>query len=147
MLELARVVPISAEQDRILSLAFVRCEELIAGRFSARGPTIAELAAKYAVSLRTVRYWRKAGCPFAGGQWRVLAWIAARRYAPAGTKAKFGRQLERHKWRAALRGFQGSLGDARQLKLAYKLNGIAPDDWLKSFRCPKGQFSAGVQAK
>lgn len=58
-------------------------------------PTNGELAEKYAVSQRTVTNWRKADCPFEDGQWAVLDWLAERRYAPAGAKAKFARQLER----------------------------------------------------
>ena len=42
-----------------------------------------------------VTNWRRDGCPFAGGQTRVLGWIARRRYAPAGTKAKFTKQLRK----------------------------------------------------
>ena len=58
-------------------------------------PTNAKLAEKYAVSRRTITNWRKAECPFEDGQWAVLDWLAERRYAPAGAKAKFARQLER----------------------------------------------------
>ena len=57
-------------------------------------PTNAELAEKYAVSPRTITNWRKEGCPFEDGQWRVLDWMAERRYVPATAKAKFARQLE-----------------------------------------------------
>ena len=58
-------------------------------------PTNADLAAKYAVSRRTVTNWRREGCPFEDGQWGVLDWMAERRYVPATARAKFSRQLER----------------------------------------------------
>jgi hypothetical protein len=53
-----------------------------------------ELAKKYAVSPRTVTNWRREGCPFERGQWKVLRWMSKRRYVPAGAKAKFARQLQ-----------------------------------------------------
>jgi hypothetical protein len=140
MLELARSVPLTDDQDRILTAASFRCEELTSRKHFVWVATTGELAKKYALSLRTLRYWRRAGCPFAEGQWRVLAWLAARRYVPAGTKKKFARHLERARWCGLLRGLQGCLADARQVKLAYKLNGkeLPADDWLRHFRCPKG---------
>lgn len=57
--------------------------------------TNADLAKKYAISVRTVTNWRREGCPFDEGQWRVLDWMAERRYVPATAKTKFARQLER----------------------------------------------------
>lgn len=143
MLRLARTVTLSHEQDCILTAAYVRSGKLTADQCLLQSPTDAELAAKYAVSPRTVRYWRKAGCPFPDGQWRVLAWIAARRYAPAGTEAKFKRQLARHRVRHTLRELHASMADARQIKLAHKLHGIElpPSDWLRNFRCPKRSVS------
>ena len=58
-------------------------------------PTNAELARRYAISARTVTNWRRDGCPFEDGQWRVLDWVADKRIIPAGVKGKFMRQLER----------------------------------------------------
>jgi len=58
-------------------------------------PTNAQLAAKYAVSVRTITNWRREGCPFNDGQWRVLDWMKERRYVPAGAKTKFARQFKR----------------------------------------------------
>lgn len=58
-------------------------------------PTNRQLSEKYAVSPRTVTNWRKDDCPFDDGQWRVLDWMAERRYVPARAKAKFVRQLGR----------------------------------------------------
>jgi hypothetical protein len=138
LLALARTVPLSNEQDRILTAAFVRCENLAAKEYFVSVPTNAELAKKYAVSLRTVRYWRRAGCPFEGGQWRVLAWLATRRYVPAGTKTKLAKQLAKAKWRGIRSGLRHWHDEARRVKQSYKDNGIPlpPNDWLQNFRCP-----------
>ena len=67
------------EENRILTALFRRCEELRAKNWLPIIPTNAELATKYGISPRTVRNWRKAGCPFADGQWSVLDWLARRR--------------------------------------------------------------------
>ncbi len=117
MLELAASVPLSDEQDRILTSAFVRCEELRARNHL---PSNAELAKKYAVSERTVTNWRREGCPFERGQWRVLKWLARRRYAPAGAKAKFETQLKRQRRRADFGELQAILHHARELKAKCK---------------------------
>ena len=104
MLELAGSVPLSDEQAHILTAAFLRCEELTAKKYLVFVPMNRELAAKYGTCERTVRYWRREGCPFAKGQWHVLKWLARRRYVPAGTKAKFRRQLEKLKTKAIFAG-------------------------------------------
>ncbi len=138
LVELPAHFPVSAEQDRLLTLVYALCEHLTAEKCFPAGPTNGELATKYAISERTVRNWRREGCPFEQGQWRVLDWIAERRYAPAGTRAKFGRQLDaressRFAWVRAVPEFM------RQLKLAHKLAGVElePDSWLRRVRCPR----------
>lgn len=60
--------PITDEQDRILLDVYLRCDDLRTRRHRHTDKTNAELAEKYAISPRTVRNWRKAGCPFAKGQ-------------------------------------------------------------------------------
>ena len=67
MLELAGSVPLSDEQAHILTAAFLRCEELTAKKYLVFVPMNRELAAKYGTCERTVRYWRREGCPFAKG--------------------------------------------------------------------------------
>jgi len=60
--------PISDEQDRILTDVYLLCDDLRTRRHRHTDKTNTELAEKYAISPRTVRNWRKAGCPFAKGQ-------------------------------------------------------------------------------
>ena len=79
-------------------------------------PTNQQLADKYAVSPRTVTNWRKQDCPFEAGQWRVLDWMAERRYVPARAKAKFARQLERR----TCQGLDGLAGLEVQAKALAK---------------------------
>ena len=87
-------------------------------------PTNRQLAEKYAISPRTVTNWRKEDCPFADGQWRVLDWMAARRYVPARAKAKFSRQLG---WRQGVERMDEpatTLPTAKQLLKAVKEAGF-----------------------
>lgn len=94
-------------------------EELLTQR-----PTNAKLAAKYAISPRTVTNWRREGCPFEYGQWAVLDWVSGQRITPTGVKAKFARQLQRRRQRDQDREDCASLtslaNDARQLLSATK---------------------------
>ena len=123
----------TAEQDRILTDVYLRCDDLRTRRHRPAEKTNRELAAKYGISPRTVTNWRREGCPFAAGQTRVLPWIAHRRYAPAGTKAKFAKRLPTLRFKASIADLRASMQEARELKLAHKLNGIElpPDDWLR----------------
>ncbi len=132
MLELAASVPLSDEQDRILTAAFLRCEDLTARRYRARFATNAELAVKYGISARTVTNWRREGCPFERGQWRVLGWIARRRYAPERTRAKFGERLRHRQNRAILKGRLAPMrAEILNLKALHRANGVPMDDWLR----------------
>ncbi len=130
MLELAASVPLTDEQDQILTAAFVRCENLTARRVFRSGRTNAQLAEKYAISPRTVTNWRREGCPFASGQTPVVRWLARRRYAPAGAREKFGEQLR--KWRSSL---SESLRDVRAKVLQERARceslGFPVPDWLR----------------
>lgn len=135
---------VSDDEDRILTAVFRRCEELRAPKVCQ--PTNAELAAKYGISLRTVANWRREGCPFDKGQWGVLDWLAGRRYAPAGARAKFAGQLKRRRPKFGCAELNAMLG---LMKLAHVDEGIKlePGHWLRSFRCPRGGFSnARVQS-
>ena len=134
-----RTPPISDEQDRILTDVYLRCAALRTRRHRAGDKTNRELAEKYGISPRTVTNWRREGCPFAGGQTRVLPWIARRRYAPAGTKAKFGRRLPALRFKARFADLRAIMQHARELKLEAKLIGreLPPDDWLRRLRCPR----------
>ena len=130
MLELAAAVPLTDEQDRILTTAFLRCGELTARKHLAWFSTNRELAAKYRISPRTVTNWRREGCPFWGGQARVLGWVARRRYAPAGAKAKFAKQLRKRKPRvrdllAAMRAH------TLALRACHRALGVPMDDRLR----------------
>ena len=90
----------SLEDDPVIAEAFRQCEELRANKYLEVVKTNRDLAKKYAISQRTVTNWRKEGCPFEDGQWAVLDWLAERRYAPAGAKAKFEKQLSERKDKA-----------------------------------------------
>jgi hypothetical protein len=57
----------------------------------------AELARKYGCSPRTICNWRRRKAPIHRGQWRVLDWCARQRCLPAGTEAKFARQLSKRR--------------------------------------------------
>jgi hypothetical protein len=61
-------------------------------------PTNAQIARKYAISVRTVSNWRSLGCDF-DHQSRVLNWVVERRSLPSGFKLKFARQIQKRKQR------------------------------------------------
>jgi hypothetical protein len=86
--------------DPVLSEVYRHCEHLRAKDYLEVVKTNRDLARIYAISHRTVTNWRKEGCPFEDGQWAVLDWLAERRYAPAGAKAKFEKQLSERKDKA-----------------------------------------------
>ena len=122
----------TAAGRRMLAAVDALCAELTARRYLAWCATNAELAKKYGVSLRTITNWRREGCPFDGGQPRVLGWLAGRRYAPAGAKAKFAKQLRRRKSRADFKGgFQALRADILDLRMRHKRAGAPMPDWLR----------------
>jgi hypothetical protein len=82
--------------------------------------TLAELARKYATSERTISYWKRAGCPFAAGQWKVVDWLGARRVLPRRARAKFAKQLERRRKRAEGREFAELVRCAKALARMFK---------------------------
>lgn len=132
MLELAAAVPLTDEQDRILTTAFLRCGELSARKHLAWVPTNRELAAKYAISPRTVKNWRREGCPFGANQTRVLGWIARRRYAPAGTRKKFCERLRhRQTWAFLKDGLAAIRADTLALRALHKAHGVAIPEWVR----------------
>ena len=137
---------ISHEEDRILTAVFRECEELRARKYLEFVPTNQELAKRYGVGRRTITNWRKAGCPFEGGQWAVLDWLAGRRYAPAGANSKFGPQLAERKHKAIWAGVEAErkalVSDARRLKGLYQAEGLNPGDWLSHFRAIPAQGSS-----
>jgi hypothetical protein len=141
LLGMAVANDVNDEQDFVLTQVFKQCEELRAKAYLESVPTNQELAQKYAISPRTVTNWRKEGCPFEGGQWAVLDWLAGRRYAPARANAKFGKQLserkERANWAHIMGKLHGAVAEARQLKAAYQAEGLKPPDWLRGFRASR----------
>jgi hypothetical protein len=128
----------SLEDDPVIAEAFRQCEELRAKEYLEVVRTNRDLAKKYAVSPRTVTNWRKEGCPFENGQWAVLDWMAARRYAPARAKAKFEKQLSERRSNAEMAQimapFYASKIEIRRLKASYQDHGLKPPDWMRSFR-------------
>ena len=101
------------EQESILGAVYALCDQLKGRQAIIARITNRELAKKYGVSLRTVVNWRKRGCPFANGQWRVLDWMFARRYLPVAAKRKFVRQFNRRRKRVrrCLREICSMLGE------------------------------------
>jgi hypothetical protein len=109
-------------KDRLLNVVLHLADEIAFDREIVRHVSNQALAEKYAVSPRTVTNWRKAGCPFDDGQWRVLDWMADQRSVPARARQKFARQLERRRetqvsneWQALLR---------HEIEMAKQLRGI-----------------------
>ena len=132
LLALPANIPTTDEGRKTLAVVDALCAELTARKYLAWFATNAELAEKYAVSPRTITNWRREGCPFAEGQPRVLRWLARRRYAPAGTKAKFERQLRRRKSRAEfIDGFQAMRADVLDLRMRHKHAGLPVPPWLR----------------
>jgi len=124
--------------DPVLAEAFRQCDELRANKYLVVARTNRDLAKKYAISQRTVTNWRKDGCPFEDGQWAVLDWLAERRYAPAGAKTKFEKQLserrDKAEWARISAEGRALTTKARQLKAAYQFHRLKPPDWLRGFR-------------
>ena len=137
--------PITDEQDRILTEVYLLCDDLRTRRHRHAEGTNRELAAKYGTCERTVRNWRREGCPFAKGQWHVVKWLARRHCAPAGARAKFGKQLERLKTKAIFAGLPELLAEIRHTKWMYREAGEPPPDWMRNFRAKRGkvQFACG----
>ena len=121
---------ITAAGRRTLAAVDALCAELTARRYLAWFATNAELAKKYAVSPRTITNWRREGCPFGGGQPRVLRWLAVRRYAPAGAKAKFAKQLRKRRPRGR-DVWQTMRADILDLRLRHKQAGVPLPPWLR----------------
>jgi hypothetical protein len=130
--ELPAFASVSEDQQRILNTVSAVCRELRATHRLLAVPTDNALAAKYAICPRTVRNWRRAGCPFAKGQRRVLAWLAARRYAPAGAQAKFHYQLRNRRWKAEHRDFMAELrGLVLEERAECRARGLKQPDWTR----------------
>lgn len=93
-------VQLTEDQERIAGAIRAICyhlspdEELLTPQ-----PSNRELAEKYAVSVRTITNWRREECPFESGQWRVLNWMAQRRYVPERAETKFATQLSKRRFR------------------------------------------------
>lgn len=152
LIEMAAAREITDEENRVLTAVFMECEELRANKYLEALQTNRAVAKKYAISPRTVTNWRKAGCPFGDGQWAVLDWMAQRRYAPAGAKAKFGKQLDERKdkakWARISAEGHALMTEARQLKAAYQFDGLKPPDWLRGFRAtPLAKFDVTAVTK
>jgi len=138
LLRIAAGKDVTDDQDRTLTAVFMECEELRAKKYLEVVRTNDDLAKKYAAAPRTITNWRKEGCPFEDGQWAVLDWLAERRYAPAGAKMKFAKQLSKRQDKALSSAMMAELNfhvlKARQLKAAYQDKGLRPPDWLRGFR-------------
>lgn len=129
---LAAESPLSDEQARILDAALQRCEETKARKYLAWVSSNRELAAKYGVSLRTVTNWRREGCPFGSSQGRVLDWMTRRRYVPAGTRARFAKQLRKRRTTAFFTdSLQAIRADILALKASHRAAGVPVPDWTR----------------
>jgi hypothetical protein len=114
----------------------LRCDDLRTRRHRHTDKTNAELAEKYGVAERTARNWRKAGCPFAKGQARVLGWMARRRYVPAAAKAKFAKQLRRQRFEVQFKAiftdnFAAMRANILALKAHFSAQGLPVPDWTR----------------
>lgn len=125
---------LTPKQRQALEAARVCCGTLRPRLYLPSKATNRDLARKYQVSLRTVTNWKRDGCPFQRGQWAVLRWLGHRRYAPAGTSAKFKRQLSVHRLGAILDEVHAGIADLRQLKRLCRIHGVEPSEWLRRFR-------------
>lgn len=133
-------VALKPEGRRMLAMVNMLCEEVTARKYLFHIARNRELAAKYGISERTVRNWRREDCPFAEGQRHVLKWMARRRYVPVGTKAKFGKRLEDLKWKALLAQGPVLMGNLRHVKWMYREAGEPPPDWLRNVRAKRGKL-------
>jgi len=95
LLEFPVHVPVTDDHDKILGEVYLLCDQLTAKKCLPGVATNRQLARKYGISPRTVTNWRKKGCPFAKGQWRVPDWMFMRHYLPRGAKEKFSCQFQR----------------------------------------------------
>ena len=130
-----RTPAITDEQDRILLDVYLRCDALRTRRHRRTEWTNLELAAKYQISPRTVTNWRREGCPFAGGQKRVLLWLGYRRYAPAGIEAKFGAGWRLAQAHGFLRDVTAAVrADALRWKELNRSHGLEVPDWARRYR-------------
>jgi hypothetical protein len=102
------------------------CNRLAFPRAAVARKTNAELAAKYACSERTIRYWKRHHAPLRSGQPAMLAWLARRPYVPKGTGVKFHRQLQARRLRLRLEGFELAYRRLRTLKITSKRRQTAP---------------------
>lgn len=85
----------------------------------------ATFATFYGISLRTVKNWKRAGCPFLEGRKAVLLWMLARRYLPNGPKRKFARELRELAFTKAMAAFREAKDAARQFKGETALGNLA----------------------
>ncbi len=134
----ARLDGFSRPQKNAMLGIYLYCGDQIKNGPPAPAPTNREIASKYSVSLRTVTNWRRQGCPFDAGQVKVLDWLSQRRYAPAGTREKFTRQLaKRDAFPFVSRQHWQACDQVRQLKRDYLNDGLEPPAWLKPFRATR----------
>ena len=118
----------SAEQTATLGAVVWTCRRM---RLPARTkPRLDTLAREYAVSLRTIKNWKREGCPFAKGRRAVLGWMLQRRTLPAGPKQKFTKELLTLSIRAdaadvrrAAKGMSAKGGDAARCEVGLRVNG------------------------
>ena len=138
--------PITDEQDSILTELFLLCEGLRKRRHGHGEMTNRELVAKYGMSERTVRNWRRQGCPFAEGERDVVKWMARRRYVPARTKAKFGRRLEDERLRWWAKTARQGFAELQQVLWLNRKHGITVSDCLSGIqpKCGKVQYFDSV---
>jgi hypothetical protein len=112
--------PLSPDQERLAHALSRAVNEMAPDEgLLVEQPTNADLAAKYAISPRTVTNWRRNGCPFDDGQWRVLDWGAEQRLLPGPFKARFARQLqkrwEKEAWRETREALSAGVSELEEM--------------------------------
>ena len=128
LLGMAVANDVNDEQDLVLTEVFKQCESYGQKPIWRLSQPTGNLQKKTRSARRTVTNSRKEGCPFEGGQWAVLDWLARRRYAPRGANPKFAKQLsdrkERAKWAEIMGKLHQGVAEMRQLKAAYQAQGF-----------------------
>ena len=111
MLKLSSGEGIAEDQRNALGAVELLCREM---RLPTRPkPRLATFAKEYAVSLRTIKNWKRAGCPFDDGKRAVIEWMFQRKTLPSGAAQKFEHELSALSLRADVAGVKQAAKNAR----------------------------------
>ncbi len=120
---------LNADERRTLAAVGMECRKL---RQRTRcAPRLATFATLYAVSLRTVKNWKRAGCPLAAGRKAVIAWMYQRRILPPGPREKFAREFRALKWKEINAELRESLERIRALRKLHRRYRLPVPEWMR----------------